>query len=261
MKEPLRLERDGGVLILSNTDAPWNRMSFAYMDALETAVGAAATDPSVRVLLFTADGEANFSVGMDLKQLTRECDGRGGLEAVLDQRLRVLAMIEAMDKPSIATLFGNCLGGGLELPLACHFRLAAEQGARIGLPELELGTVPAWGGTARLTRCIGRDAALDMILRARTIDGAEALRLGLVSQVHPVVLLKAAALKLAHELAAKPPIAVAGVLRCVVGAGELSLNDAIAAERRAVLRCSASRDMAEGLASFIEKRTPVFTGT
>jgi enoyl-CoA hydratase/carnithine racemase len=73
--------------------------------------------------------------------------------------------------------------------------------------------------------------------------------------------LKAAALKLAHELAAKPPIAVAGVLRCVVGAGELSLNDAIAAERRAVLRCSASRDMAEGLASFIEKRTPVFTGT
>ena len=261
MKEALRLERDGGVLMLSNTDAPWNRMSFAYMDALEAAVSAAATDPSVRVLLFTADGEANFSVGMDLKQLTRESDGRGGLEAVLDQRLRVLAMIEAMDKPSIATLFGNCLGGGLELPLACHFRLAAAQGARIGLPELELGTVPAWGGTARLTRCIGRDAALDMILRARTVDGAEALRLGLVSQVHPVSQLKGAALALAHELAAKPPIAVAGVLRCVVGAGESSLSEAIAAERRAVLRCSASRDMAEGLAAFIEKRAPIFNGT
>jgi|GEM_PF-3993074 len=76
--------------------------------------------------------------------LRLERDSRGGLDAILDQRRRVLGMIEAMDKPSIATLYGNCLGGGLELPLACHFRLAADSGAQIGLPELELGTVPAW---------------------------------------------------------------------------------------------------------------------
>lgn len=256
---PLLIVRQGGVMSLIINDAPWNRMSFAYMDALEIAVEEAATDPSVRVLVLTADGNANFSVGMDLKQVMREGEARGGWEAVLDQRLRVLARIESLDKPSIATLFGHCLGGGLELPLACHFRLAADTGAQIGLPEMELGTVPAWGGTARLTRCVGRNHALDMILRAREIDGCEALRIGLVHSIHPLAELKAAALDLAHELAEKPPLAVAGALRCIVGAGEKSLADALAEERSAFLCCTASRDQAEGMRAFLEKRKPVFT--
>ncbi len=128
-------------------------------------------------------------------------------------------MIENMEKPSIVTLFGYCLGGGLELPLACHFRLAAEEGAKIGLPEMNFGAVPAWGGTARLTRCVGRDQALNMILRAKMIDGPEALRIGLVQEVYPLGELKNAAHALAKELESMPPIAVAGVLRAVVGAG------------------------------------------
>lgn len=257
---PLLIERQGHVLVLSNNDAPLNRMSFAYMDQLEAAVDAAAADPDIRALVFTAAGEANFSVGMDLKQVMREGEARGGWEAVLDQRLRVLGKIEAMDKPSIATLFGYCLGGGLELPLACHFRLAADSGAQIGLPEMDLGTVPAWGGTARLTRCVGRDRALEMILRARKIDGPEALRIGLVQSIHPVGELKAAALALAQELAEQPPLAVAGVLRCVVGAGDRPLTDALAEERRAFLRCAASEDQVEGMRAFTEKRKPVFRG-
>lgn len=256
----LRIERQAGVMVLTNTDAPWNRMTFEYMDTLEKAVIEAATDDSVRALLFTADGLDNFSVGMDLKQLVRDSEARGGLDAVLDQRRRVLGMIENMDKPSVVTLFGYCLGGGLELPLACHFRLAADSGASIGLPELELGTVPAWGGSARLTRCVGRDHALDMILRVRKIDGPEALRIGLVNSVHPLEELKDAAMALARELASRPPIAVAGVLRSVVGAGGASLAEALDAEREAVRRCAASRDQAEGLQAFIEKRMPVFTG-
>lgn len=257
---PLIVEQDGGVLTLTNNDAPRNRMSLEYMDALEEAVSDAATDPSVRALVFTGAGDEHFSVGMDLKQLMSGAQERGGFEAVLDQRLRVLAAIESMDKPSIATLYGYCLGGGLELPLACHFRLAATEGARIGLPELDLGTVPAWGGTARLTRCVGRDQALDMILRARKIDGQHALRIGLVHELHPVGELKAAAHALAHELAAMPPKAVAGVLRCVVGAGDAPLDEALAEERRAVLACSGTADQIEGMRAFIEKRPPVFTG-
>ncbi len=193
--------------------------------------------------------------------MMREGEARGGWEAVLDQRLRVLARIESLDKPSVATMFGYCLGGGLELPLACHFRLAAATGAHIGLPEMELGTVPAWGGSARLTRCVGRNHSLDMILRARKIDGAEALRIGLVQSIHPIRELKAAALALAHELAEQPAIAVAGALRCIVGAGDKALADALAEERRAFLRCTASRDQAEGIRAFFEKRKPVFTGT
>lgn len=258
--DSLLVERDGGVLTLTNNDAPRNRMSFEYMDALEAAVRDAAADPAVRALVFTAAGDEHFSVGMDLKQLMSGTEDRGGLEAVLDQRLRVLASIENMDKPSIATLYGYCLGGGLELPLACHFRLAASEGARIGLPELDLGTVPAWGGTARLTRCVGRDQALDMILRARKIDGEHARRIGLVHETHPVEELKSAAHALAHELAAMPPRAVAGVLRCVVGAGDAPLADALAEERQAVIDCSGSADQLEGMSAFLEKRRPVFTG-
>lgn len=261
MREALRLERDGAVLTLINNDPPYNRMGFAYMDELERAVADAAADPDVRVLVFSAEGDENFSVGMDLKQLVEGTEARGGLDAVLDQRARVLELIESMDKPSIAILYGYCLGGGLELPLACHFRLAADEGARIGLPELELGAVPAWGGTARLTRCIGRDRALEMILRARKIDGIEAQRIGLVHSVHPLAGLKAAAAALARELALMPPIAVAGVLRSVVGAGDAPLAEALAEERKAVLRCAESEDQREGLRAFLEKRKPNFSGT
>ena len=261
IKDQLLIERQGGVMSLIINDAPWNRMSFAYMDALEQAIADAANDPTVRVLVFTAEGEANFSVGMDLNQMMREGPARGGWDTVLDQRMRVLAHIESLDKPSIATMFGYCLGGGLELPLACHFRLAADTGAQIGLPEMELGTIPAWGGTARLTRCVGRDRALDMILRARKIDGREALRISLVQSIHPIAELKAAALHLAHELAEQPPLAVAGALRCIVGAGEKSLEEAIKVERREFLRCASSNDQAEGLRAFAEKRKPIFAGT
>lgn len=256
----LLVDLEEGVLTLSINDAPRNRMTFEYMDELESAIADAADDPAVRVVVLTAEGDQNFSVGMDLKQLMAEGGERGGIEAVLDQRLRVLAAVETMGKPSIATLFGYCLGGGLELPLACHFRFAAAKGARIGLPELDLGTIPAWGGTARLTRCVGRDNALDMILRAKKISGPEALRIGLVHEVHPLAELKPAALTLARDLAAMPPLAVAGVLECVVGAGDAPLDEALAAERRAVIRCSGSKDQIEGMQAFLEKRRPIFTG-
>ena len=105
-------------------------------------------DNSARALVFTGEGEDHFSVGMNLKQFPDGIERKGSMDAVLDQRLRVLNLIENLGKPSIATMFGYCLGGGLELPLACHFRLAADERAQIGLPEMDLGAVPAWGGSA-----------------------------------------------------------------------------------------------------------------
>jgi len=260
-ENPLLITRHGAVVSFSVNDAPINRMSFAYMDALEAALEEAAADSSVRALLFTAEGHANFSVGMDLKETMREVPARGGWDTVLDQRLRVLARIESMDKPSVATMFGYCLGGGLELPLACHFRLAADTGTQIALPEMDLGTVPAWGGSVRLTRCVGRDHALDMVLRARKIDGHEALRMGLVRSIHPIAELKTAAMALAQELAEKAPLAVAGALRCILGADKRTLDEGLREERKAFLRCAASKDQAEGARAFFEKRKPVFTGT
>jgi enoyl-CoA hydratase/carnithine racemase len=256
----LRIEHRGSVVILENQDPPRNRMTFEYMDELERAMIALRDDRDVRAVVITASGEEHFSVGMDLKQLMSSAQERGGFEAVLDQRLRVLSLIEQLDKPVIATMFGYCLGGGLELPLACHFRLAATEGAQIGLPELDLGTVPAWGGTARLTRTVGRTRALDMILRAKKIDGPTALAIGLVHELHPVAELKSKAIELAEELAAQPPIAVAGVLRAVVGAEHLPFEDALRVERDAVRRCSSSMDQIEGMTAFLEKRRPHFQG-
>ena len=256
----MRIERDGGVVTIVNDDPPINRMTLEYIDGVEAAVEDAATDPTVRALVFTAEGAESFSVGMDLKQLMAGVDDRGGFEGVLDQRRRVLHRIEHLGKPSIATLFGYCLGGGLELPLACHFRLAATEGARIGLPELDLGTVPAWGGTARLTRTVGRANALDLILRVKRVSGREALAIGLVHEVHPLDELKARAHDLALDLAQRPPVAMEEVLRCVVDAGYAPLEDALDVERAAVRRCAGTKDQIEGMRAFAEKRAPVFTG-
>ena len=181
-ESPLLIERDGAVETVVINDAPRNRMSLKFMDSLEAEVERVADDSGVRAIVIRGAGEENFSVGMDLKELPSGIARMGSPEALFDQRLRVLSAIENLPKPVIAVLYGYCLGGGLELPLACHFRLAAAEGARIGLPELDLGTVPAWGGSARLTRCVGRNHALDMILRAKKISGPEALRIGLVNE-------------------------------------------------------------------------------
>jgi enoyl-CoA hydratase/carnithine racemase len=255
---PLLIERDGAVETLVINDAPRNRMGLEFIDALEAEVARLADDSGVRAVVIRGAGEENFSVGMDLKQLPEGIARMGSLEAVLDQRLRVLSAIENLPKPVIAVLYGYCLGGGLELPLACHFRLAAAEGARLGLPELDLGTVPAWGGSARLTRCIGRDHALNMILRAKKISGPEALRIGLVNEVWPIDQLFQRARDLALELAKMPAAAVRGMLRCVVGAGEKSLAEAIAEERRALLSTMGTSDQREGMQAFLEKRKPRF---
>jgi len=254
----LVVERDGAVATLINNDAPRNRMGLDFMDALEAEVARLAEDESVRAVVIRGAGEQHFSVGMDLKQLPEGIKRMGGPDAVFDQRLRVLSAIENLPKPVIAVLYGYCLGGGLELPLACHFRLAAREGAKIGLPEMDLGSVPAWGGSVRLTRCVGRDHALDMILRAKKISGPEALRIGLVHEVWPLEELFDRAQALAQELAAMPAIAVAGVLRSVVGALDRSLDEGLAEERRAVMATMGTPDQREGMLAFLEKRKPRF---
>ena len=258
MSDPLLLERRGAIAIISNNDAPYNRMTLAFMDRLESVVDELAADDSVRAIVITSEGTDNFSVGMNLKQMKDGVAAKGSVHGVFDQRWRVLEKIERMGKPWIVTLFGYCLGGGLELPLACHFRLAAEEGAQIGLPEMDLGTVPAWGGLARLPRCVGRDHALDMILRGKKISGPEALRIGLVNEVWPIDELKDRAIALAEELAAMPRLAVKGVLDCVIGSETKSLHESLADERRAVIANARTADAMEGMMAFVEKRKPVF---
>lgn len=255
---PLLIHRDGAIETLVINDAPRNRMGLEFMDALEEEVQRLADDRGVRAVVIRGAGAENFSVGMDLKQLPEGIRRMGSLEAVLDQRLRVLSAIENLPKPVIAVLYGYCLGGGLELPLACHFRLAAAEGAQIGLPELDLGTVPAWGGSARLTRCVARDHAIDTILRVKEISGPEALRIGLATEVWPIDELFGRANELALALTKMPATAVSEMLPCIAGAAERSLAESLAEERRAVLATAGTADQIEGIRAFLEKRQPRF---
>ena len=258
MGESLLVEHLGAVARLTLNDPPFNRMSLNFMDELEQQVVDIANNNEIRSVLLTSAGEENFSVGMNLKQLPEGIERMGSAQAVFEQRLRVIRSIETMGKPWVSTLFGYCLGGGLEIPLGCHFRLAAQENAQIGLPELDLGAVPAWGGSARLTKCVGEHHALDMILRAKKISGPEAFRIGLVHEVWPIEQLKEKALELAQTLSDMPAQAVKSMLNVIVDGREKTLTELIEAEKKAVLENRGTPDSQEGMRAFLEKRDPVF---
>ena len=258
MGESLLVEHLDAVAKLTLNDPPFNRMSLNFMDELEQQVADIANNSEIRSVLLTSAGEENFSVGMNLKQLPEGIERMGSAQAVFEQRLRVIRSIETMGKPWVATLFGYCLGGGLEIPLGCHFRLAAQENAQIGLPELDLGAVPAWGGSARLTKCVGEHHALDMILRAKKISGPEAFRIGLVHEVWPIEQLKEKALELAQTLSDMPAQAVKSMLNVIVDGREKTLTELIEAEKKAVIENRGTPDSQEGMRAFLEKREPVF---
>ena len=251
-------ENEGAVAILTIDDAPYNRMTLDFMDALEDKVAQIAEDDSIRSVVLTATGLDNFSVGMNLKQFSEGIERKGSSDALFDQRLKVIGAIETMPKPWIVTMFGYCLGGGLEVPLGCHFRLAADEGAQIGLPELDLGAVPAWGGSARLAKCVGENHAMDMILRSKKISGKKALEIGLVHEIWPIKELKSAALSLAHELAAQPFQAVKSMMKVLVNSNDRELDELLIEERKAVKENANTEDSKEGMLSFLEKRKPIF---
>ena len=258
MSDPYLYNVANAVATFSINNAPWNLMSLEYIDRLEEQLPDVLADDSIRAMVFTGEGEANFSAGMNLRQIPEGIKRAGSPEAFFGQRHRVMDMIENGGTPAIATLFGFCLGGGLELPLACHFRLAADRGAQMGLPEMDLGSVPAWGGSARLPRAVGRTHALDMILRGLKIDGEHAYRIGLVSELVPVEELKARAQALGEEIAAQPRQAVKSMLDVLVGFETKTLAESLSDEGAAVAASRGSANALEGMQAFMEKRKPVF---
>jgi len=257
-QQPVLIEKTGFVATLELNAPPHNPLGMSMIDRLEELFLELHMDKSVRAIVLTGAGDRSFSVGADITEFGPAIS-KLGLEKFIGQRLKLIDRIENLSKPVICALRGACVGGGLEIALGCHFRLAAE-GARIGLPEIELGIVPAWGGTQRLTRAIGSANALDMMLRAKKIGAAEALRLGLVHEVCPPEALLSRAHALAEELAEKPPLAVEGILKAVVQGGPLPLKQGLALEFDALTATSGSADAREGIQAFFEKRKPVFRG-
>ncbi|RZV49216.1 MAG: hypothetical protein EX268_19325 [Deltaproteobacteria bacterium] len=252
------MRRSASVATIELNDPPYNRLSMALIDALERTVDEVEQDASIRAVVLRGAGNENFSVGADIREFGAAAASQG-VRSFIEQRLRVIRSIETMSKPIVCAIRGACLGGGLEIALACHFRIGA-RGSKIGLPEVELGVVPAWGGTQRLTRSVGRARALEMMLLAKKLDADEAFEAGLLTEACEPEDLDARVAELASELANKAPLAVAGILDAVIRGGPKSLEDGLLHEYAALERVMRSEDLQEGVLAFFQKRPPEFKG-
>lgn len=251
----IRLGHDGRVAIVTLSRAQaMNAINDPIREGIVRACAEAARDPGVGALLLRAEGDRAFCVGADIKE-------KSGFDPVADRRLPpardYAAALAALPKPVIVAIHGFCLGGGLEIALACDIRIASAD-ARFALPEIDLGLIPGAGGTQRLPRLIGAARALDMMMTGERITAEAALGYGLITRLCDTrAALDAAALALARSLAGKAPVAMAYLKEAMADDG---LSAGLARERHLFTLLQATQDRAEAAEAFKAKRPPVFTG-
>lgn len=234
-----------------------NALNVTVISELADAVTRIETDAAVRGVILTGSGQKAFVAGADITELAGQGPIDGKARSVLGQS--VFRRLELSGKPVIAAVNGFALGGGCELAMACHIRIAAEH-ARFGQPEVKLGIGPGYGGTARLPRLVGKGRALELLLTGGMIDAAEAYRIGLVNRVVPGDKLLGEAEALLRTILENGPLAIRACLEAVEGGLETGIDQALLLEAAHFGLLSASDDMREGTAAFAEKRKPVFKG-
>ena len=234
-----------------------NALNAATLDALDAAFAEAASDAAVRVVVLTGSGPKAFVAGADIAEMSGLTPAQGRDFSLRGQRM--MRRFETLPKPVIAMVNGFALGGGLELAMCCHLRIAADT-AKVGQPEVSLGLIPGFGGTQRLLRLAGRPATLELCLTGAPIDAARALQLGIVNRVVPAAELEAETMKLAAQLAASAPLALRGMLDCVNIGGECGIEEGLEYEAAQFGLVFSTEDMREGTAAFLEKRKPTFAG-
>jgi len=256
--ETLLVERRGSVgLVTINRPAVLNALNtraLAELDRVMDDLGGAA---EVGAVVVTGAGEKAFVAGADIQEITG-LDGPGA-KVYSERGQATFDRIARLGKPVVAAINGFALGGGCELAMACTLRVAAEH-ARLGLPEIRLGTIPGFGGTQRLPRLVGRARAIELILTGRLVGAAEALSIGLVHKVVPAAALLDEALELAGRLAAAPALALRFAIEAVEDGADLSLDEGCRLEASLFGLAAATEDMREGMRAFLEKRTPSFKG-
>ncbi|HEX6066870.1 MAG TPA: enoyl-CoA hydratase-related protein [Longimicrobiales bacterium] len=250
--------RDDIAIVTVHRPDKLNALNAETVNELRTALQGVAADVAVRAVILTGSGEKSFVAGADIAELA-QMTPLSGID-VSRQGQDTFRLLETMRKPVIAAVNGFALGGGLELALACHFRVASEN-AKFGLPEVKLGIIPGYGGTVRLPRVIGRGRALEMILTGDMIDAQEAYRIGLVNHVHPQAELLGAAEQLAKKIAANGPVAVALAIEAVDHGYHASTEDALRLEAKLFGLLASTQDMREGMGAFLEKRKANFQGS
>jgi enoyl-CoA hydratase len=252
----LRVERRGGVTILFvHRPEKLNALNRETLGEIEMFTIAFEEDAAQGALILTGSGEKSFVAGADINELA-VLDPRGA-EDISRFGQRVFDRLARAAKPVIAAINGFAFGGGCELALACHMRLAADS-AVLGLPEVGLGIIPGYGGTQRLPRIVGRGIALELILSGRRVKADEALRIGLVNRVVPRESLLAEAESLARDILKNGPLAVAAALEAVDRGLDLGMNEGQRLESGLFGILAASEDMHEGLKAFLEKRAARF---
>jgi enoyl-CoA hydratase len=234
-----------------------NALNATMLRELDELFAELALDDTVRVVLLHGAGGKAFAAGADIGELA-QVDATSG-EVLAGRTQRIFRRIETMGKPVIACIDGFALGGGCELAMACTLRLASET-ARLGQPEIKLGLIPGYGGTQRLPRLVGQGAALMLLLTGAIIDAAEALRIGLVDEVHPPNKLMEWATELATLIAGMPPLAVAASIEAVGQGADLPLDQALALEASIFGRLCGTEDKREGTRAFLEKRSAAWVG-
>lgn len=249
--------RDGNAWITINRPDKLNALDRKTVGEIVIALGWAEEDAQVRVIVLTGSGEKAFVAGADIKEMSAMSAAEGQeYSRFLHAGLRRL---ERSSKPVVAAVNGFALGGGCEIAMACHVRLASQK-ASFGQPEVNLGLIPGAGGTQRLQRLVGRGRALDLVLSGNFIDAEEALRIGLVNHVFPAEELTAGVEAYAKTLRRKSPMALARALEAVIEGGEVSLEEGLRMESALFGLCFATEDMREGTAAFLDKRKPKFPG-
>jgi len=235
-----------------------NALTKATMRELSAALDELDQDPAVRCIILTGAGEKAFVAGADISELRAIRSAPDGA-AFARRGQAILFKIENLEKPVIAAINGYALGGGCELAMACDVRIASDT-AKLGLPEINLGIIPGYGGTQRLPRLVGKGRAKWMILTGEMISAPEALRIGLVDLVVPAAELMGKARELAKTIAAKAPLAVAWAKRSINVGAETDLATACAYEASQFGLVCGTEDRIEGTSAFLEKRAPQFQG-
>ena len=256
--ENLIVERDGAVAVITvNRPKVLNALNSQTLDELRRAFLELKHDDGVRAVVLTGAGEKSFVAGADINELSVLTPAAGREHAATGQH--VLDVVEHLGKPVIAAINGYALGGGCELAMACTIRIAAET-AKLGQPEINLGLIPGYAGTQRLSRIVGRGPALELLLTGDQISAADALRLGLVNRVVSAAELMTEAKKLAATLASKPPIAARYILEAVHKGLEMPFPQAQVFEATLFGLAASTEDMREGTKAFLEKRKAEFKG-
>ncbi len=249
--------RDGITTVTVDRPKKLNALNRATLSELDRAFDAAAADDAVRAVIVTGRGEKAFVAGADIKELAEESATTGHLAARRGQE--TFRKIETLGKPVVAAINGFALGGGLELALACHLRVASEN-AKLGLPEVTLGVIPGYGGSQRLARLIGRGRALELILTGAPIDAKEAHRIGLVNRVVPAADLVSETEKLVRRIIANGPLALRHALIAVDHGLDVAQEQGMLLEATLFGILFGTDDLREGMNAFLEKRRAEFKG-